>query len=186
MMSEKCRSDVEYLESLADSAMPEGIADLSPEVLSQFILLVDDILIKERAGLDGLFDSMTHGMKFIPNLLLQTLTNKYIEPPIAARIASRLSFKQSLGITSGLPIPYIVEAARYLETGLAAELVEGMNKKKSVPVLGTLAERYPLRALDVCSHVSDKLLRACDLLACFDGLDREHLNDARQQTLDRI
>jgi len=186
MTSKKSRSDVEYLESLADSAIPEGIADLSPEVLSQFVLLVNDILVKERAGLDGLFDSMTHTMKFIPNVLLQTLTKKYIEPPIAARIASRLSFKQALGVTSGLPILYIVEAAKYLETKLAAELIEGMNKKKSVPILEALAERYPLRALDVCSHVSDKSLRACDLLACFDGLDRENLNGARQQTLGRV
>lgn len=182
----KTAEKLEYLESLSDQCLSKEIRSLDAKALDEVTELVTQVLKKEGAGLDSLFDSMTHTMKYIPNVLLQSLTRKYIEPPIAARIASRLTLKQSLGVVGGLSPGYIAQTTHYLDTELAGEILAGMKRSKAIAVLQALAVEAPLKVLDLCTYIESDLLQASRLTGYFEDFDEEGLTEKRRLALKRI
>lgn len=171
-----------HFDSLTEEALPDALRSLDDDQLQQLEVFLDAVLEKERAGLDNLFTSITHTMKFIPNLLLQTITAKYIEPPIAARITAKLTMKQSVAIANGLSADYVAETNRYMEAHHAAELLHNMSPKKARVALAVCLEKYPERALDVMSCLPDSVLKKLvskrdlkNLSDSFDELGRSQL-----------
>lgn len=171
-----------YFDSLTEEALPDAITSLEEAQLQQLEAFLNAVLEKERAGLDNLFTSITHTMKFIPNLLLQTITAKYIEPPIAARITAKLTMKQSVGIANGLSAEYVAETNRYMEAHHAAELLQNMAPKKAREALSVCLNKYPQRALDLMACLPDSALKKLvskqdlkNLPDSFDELGRQQL-----------
>ena len=137
---------LERLSDLSSVELSREIESFSLEQLREVSNLVDGILDKERAGLDSLFAVMTHTMKFIPNLLLISLTPKYIEPPIAARICAELTVKQAVSIANGLRPEYVAEASRYMSLELAKQVLTNMKSTKALKALSVLKEIDVTRA----------------------------------------
>jgi len=148
------------LETLTQKTVPKRLQQLDDAALSDLESLLEDILERERAGLDSLFSSMTHTMKYIPNLLLQSLTARYIEPPIAARICEELSVKQSVGVANGLDSAYVSETCSFMSPAYAAELLAAMNKKKARAALVLVVANFPRVAIAVLEHLPPNHLAA--------------------------
>ena len=132
--------------------------------------------------MDGLFQSMSQTMKYIPNFLLQSLAQKFIEPPIAARITVRLTLKQATGVAAGLPPEYVAECALYLDNPYAAEFLSALPKKHRALCIQALMERYPLKALDVLAYADNAVLtqlKPTNLVA----LEQLELNSQRLSVL---
>lgn len=163
-MSEK-QNTLVYLESLIESGeVAEEIRQLDEQTLLAVRQLVDKILERERAGLDSLFSSMTHTMKFIPNMLLQTLTARYIEPPIAARITVKLSNKQAVAVANGLKPDYVADTSRYMPAYEAAKLLAGMQTKKASKAIAYALMHHPQTALAIIECLDQQLFnRLVDL-----------------------
>lgn len=168
-----------FLDSLSEKPLSAKIKSLDAKSLAAVNALVEDILERERAGLDSLFSSMTHTMKFIPNILLQTLTAKYIEAPIAAKITAKLTSRQAVGIANGLKADYVAEASRYMEPHHAAELLANMANRKARASLECLIEISPGKAIDLMQCLGrDNLLRLVEkksLLALQDKVDAKQV-----------
>ena len=173
-----------HLQSLTEQGLPEILVELDDDSLNAVEDLVAGILEKERAGLDSLFSSMTHTMKFIPNLLLQTLTSKYIEPPIAARITAKLTTKQAVAIANGLKPEYVAETNRYMEGHHAAELLEKMNTKKAKQALLYCIENYPSKALDVMECLEDSVLSNLASRSALKGMSGEFDIERRDRLIE--
>lgn len=141
---------------------------------------------RDEAGLDKLFVSMSMMMKFIPNFILHSLTPKYTEPSIAARITSKLTIKQSVGITAGLPSDYVGETSVYLAPRHAAEILEGLKKDKIKSIVEYMVVNHPLKALDITEHLSADTLKLCALFTSRINVDEANLSSTRKAMLDRL
>jgi len=181
-MSEKKGEILARFEDLTREKIDDRIQKMSGPQLEAVDAMVEDILHRERAGLDSLFSSMTHTMKYIPNLLLQTLTARYIEPPIAARISEKLSSKQAIGVANGLKPEYVAETYIYMSVEKAAELLVGMNRKKAAAAIDIAMRSAPHSAVELMEHLNRSQLKALvkrDQLSKIDAPDlrdrSEHL-----------
>ena len=180
------QSYFELLENLSDKPLPSNIQSFDVDQLKHVQQLVENVLEKDRAGLDGLFDSMSQTFKYIPNFLLLAITNKYIEPPIAARITVRLSIKQSVTIANGLPDEYVSKTAVYLEDAYASALLCALAKNKAQNIIGLLFESHPLKAIDILGHASEKFIKK--LTGFSDVLEWEGgvLSESRLRTIEKL
>ena len=172
-----------YLETLTKKPVPTRLTALDDEVLGDIEVLLSDVLERERAGLDSLFSSMTHTMKYIPNLLLQSLTTRYIEPPIAARICEDLSVKQSVGVANGLDSLYVAQTCEYMSAQYAAELVSLMNKKKASAALALVLANSPHVAVAVFENLSRKTLVSLVSSADIKAVSAAELGSRRDELL---
>lgn len=146
------------LAAMSDTPLPVQLSDFDEATLAVVEQLVSGIVERERAGMDGLFSSITHTMKFIPNVLLQTLTGKYIEPPIAARIASYLTLNQATGIANGLKPEYLAHSCAYMDAYKAAELLGSMQPRKAKAALELAVRMFPEKALDLMECLEESVL----------------------------
>tara|TARA_R110001592_G_scaffold65203_2_gene200279 strand:+ start:3809 stop:4372 length:564 start_codon:yes stop_codon:yes gene_type:complete len=184
-MSNK-QDKLNYLAELTETSTPPFFDTLSEKELTELEVYVKSIVSKGEAGLDRLFESMSMMMKFIPNFILHAITPKYIEPSIAARITSKLTLKQALGVTTGLPIEYIGDTAAYLESQLAADILSGIKKNRAEQILAYLVNKHPLKTLDILEHVSKDLLKIAQPLIPNSLSERTGLSSARREILDKL
>ena len=175
-----------YLAELTETYTPTFFNTLSEQELSELKDYVETVVNKDEDGLDNLFESMSMMMKFIPNFILHAITPKYIEPSIAARITSKLTVKQALGVTSGLPIDYIGDTSSYLDSKLAAEILSGIKKNRVDQILAYLVINHPLKALDILEHVSKDLLKIAQPLIPDSLSEHIGLSSARREILEKI
>jgi hypothetical protein len=177
---------IEFLERLTDDSLPVFIESLSAEHTEVIHSWVSNILEKDRAGVDRLFESMTQTIKYIPNFILVAITHKYIEPPIAARITAKLKLKQSVGIASGLPAAYIGETAVYLENEYASILLSALPKKQAKKIVEFLFESYPLKVLDIFVYADSNLFKLAKPPMAFLKIDQTLLSDQRREVFVRF
>lgn len=175
-----------YLAELTETSTPAFFSTLSETELTELTAYVDSIINRSEAGLDKLFESMSMMMKFIPNFILHAITPKYIEPSIAARITSKLTIKQALGVTTGLPIEYIGDTSAYLESQLAAEILTGIKKNRVEQILAYLVSKHPLKMLDILEHVSEDFLKIAQPQIPVSLAEQTGLSSARREILDKI
>jgi hypothetical protein len=188
-MQKEKEKHIEFLEKLTGEALPEFFNDLNISDTEKIHAWVSSIIDKERAGLDKLFDAMTHTFKYIPNFLLIAITNKYIEAPIAARITEKLSLKQAVAIAGGLSVDYVGETSLYLDSKFAAELLAALPKKQAKLIVELVAHKHPLTILDIFAYADKKLIKLVKPLAGLAGLagmDRSVLSQSRKDVLARI
>jgi hypothetical protein len=172
------QENLKYLAGLTETTSPSFLHELSEHDVSQLKEYMVSIIDKNEAGLDKLFESMSMMMKFIPNFILHTITPKYIEPSIAARITSKLTLKQSVGVTAGLPVEYIGDTAAFLESQLAANILSGNRKSKIEKIITYMVDKYPLKALDIIEHFSADILKIAKPLIPISACDETSLNHA--------
>lgn len=96
---------------------------------------IEAAIIQERAGMDKLFASMGHAIKFIPNAISARLCTHYIEPAICARIAKELEPRAAAGIANHLSAAYAVQTCQYLTAQEQADLLVLMKPKSVNAVL---------------------------------------------------
>ena len=175
-----------YLAELTEVSTPAFFNTLPETELTELVAYVESVVSRGEAGLDRLFESMSMMMKFIPNFILHAITPKYIEPSIAARITSKLTVKQALGVTTGLPIEYIGDTSAYLDNHLAAEILSGIKKNRVEQILVYLINKHPLKALDILEHVPKNLLNIAQPLIPHSLSKQTSLSSARQDILEKI
>jgi len=180
------QDNLNYLAELTETSTPYFFNELSEENLNELKEYVDIIVSKGETGLDKLFESMSMMMKFIPNFILHAITPKYIEPSIAARITSKLTVKQSLGVTSGLPVEYIGDTAAYLDSQHAADILSGIKKSRIEQIIDYVVDKHPLKALDIFEHVSADILSIAKPLIQASTFDEASLSFARREILEKI
>ena len=180
---QKEEKSIAYLEKLTGETLPEFFNNLSADDAESLHEWVNLVVAKERAGLDKLFDAMTHTFKYIPNFILIAITNKYIEPPIAARITEKLSLKQAVSIAAGLSIDYISETSLYLDSEFAAGLLQALPKKQAKLIVESLVKKHPLTVLDVFSYADKKLVNLVKPLAGLEQLECTVLSESRKGAL---
>ena len=177
---------LELLEQLTAETLPEFFRDLDAGDAENIHAWVSSLIEKERAGLDKLFDAMTHTFKYIPNFLLIAITNKYIEAPIAARITEKLSLKQAVSIAAGLSPDYVGETSLYLESHFAANLLAALPKKQAKQIVESLVQTHPLKVLDVFAFAEKKLFKLVKPLAALKVLDEKLLSDSRKEVYSNL
>lgn len=177
---------VESLERLSESDLPQIIMDLEDEQFFALNQLVDDVLMRERKGFDRFFESISQTLKYIPNFLVLAITNKYIEPPIAARITSKLPIKNAVQIAKGLSVEYICETAVYMEEAYAAELLGRLPKKLSQNVITQLMAGHPLRVLDIFEYAESALYKLAPAVGFEYSEIESDLNEVRKKTLKKL
>jgi len=180
------KDNLNYLAELTETSTPSFFNELSEDNLNELKGYVDTVVSKGETGLDKLFESMSMMMKFIPNFILHAITPKYIEPSIAARITSKLTVKQSLGVTSGLPAEYIGDTAAYLDSQHAADILSGIKKNKIEPIIDYIVNKHPLKALDIFEHVSSDILRFAKPFVQASTFDEASLSSARRKILEKV
>ncbi|WP_156497564.1 hypothetical protein, partial [Oleiphilus sp. HI0043] len=110
----KREEQLEQLERQSESDLPEIISGMSDEQFEAVFDLVESVLERERKGFDRFFESISQTLRYIPNFLVLAITNKYIDPPIAARITSKLPIKSAVQIAKGLSVEYVCETAVFM------------------------------------------------------------------------
>ncbi len=174
------------LEALSHAPRPEAIEAMDEETLQAVTAYVDAVLTHERAGMDGLFQSMSQTMKYIPRFLLQSLAQKFIEPPIAARITTHLKLKQAAGIASGLPPEYVAESAVYLEYDFAAHFLAALPAKQRVAILAVLLADYPEEGVAILAELDHSLRDGMDWPALIPDNIEHYLSKRRLGILQKL
>lgn len=180
------QTNLDYLIELTEAPPPAFFNDLSEENLTQLHNFVETIIKQDEEGLDKLFESMSLMMKFIPNFILHSITPKYIEPSIAARITNKLTVKQALGVTSGLPIEYIGDTAAFLDSHHAGNILSGLKTNKIENVIQYVLKKHPLKALDIFEYVTDSILKIAKPYVNSISFDEVSLSTARYEILRKI
>ncbi len=179
-------SDLDYLIELSEGHLPAFIETLEPHDRHELRNYVESVMVRRDAGLDKLFESTSLVMKFIPNVILHSITCRYIDPPLAARIANKLTVRQAIGVTAGLPIEYIGETAAYLHNRHAVEILEGLKPELIAAVFEYLMSNYPLRGLDILEFASERTLRMASSMIDSHLFDESVLSHRRREVLNKL
>jgi len=179
--------DLEHLAFLAEGNLPDFIKDLPKENLKSLRNFVTKVVDNETAGLDKFFESISTSLKYIPNFIVLSITNKYVEPGVGARICEKLTTKQSLKVAHGLPAAYAGEAARYMKSELMAELFDGLKKDKAEEIIRYVAEHNPIKILDFVEHVSMDTLKKFKGVVDLSLFDKLNLtSSSRRAALEKL
>jgi hypothetical protein len=140
---------INHLEVIANAELPHRFYQYKKDELRELVHYADNIVDFQNAGLDKLFESMSLTMKYIPNFVLISLTQRYLEPALAARITQKLTMKQITTVGNGLPADYLAEVSRYQEVQLSARIFEKLDQQHSLAILKVLCIKRPLKVLDL-------------------------------------
>lgn len=175
---------LEFLERLSDQPVPELLRSAKDRAAVQ--RWVQGVLDNERAGMDRMFESISHTLRFIPNVIINAITVKYIDAPIAARITAKLSIKQAAPLADGLPVEYIAESTAHLEPRLAAQLLAAMKPKRVKLVIERMMTQHPHKVLDIFAFADSALFVLVKPDRAFLQQSEEGMSSARQQVLARF
>lgn len=175
---------LEFLERLSDLAPPESLRLAEDPVAIQEWL--QSVLDYERAGMDRMFESISHTLRFIPNVIINAMTLKYIDAPIAARITGKLGVKQSAALADGLPVEYIAESAAYMDARLAAQMLSAMKPKRAKQVIELMMVEHARKVLDIFAFADNNLFALVKPDSRFLQQSEEGMSSSRQQVLARF
>ena len=185
-MNEQHQHNMDYFHKLTEGNVPEVLAELTHQQVEDIRDLMDSIITREAKGHDKFYESMAMMMKYVPNFILHSIAPKYIEPAIAAKITSNLSLKQIIGVTAGMPIKYVGDAATNMESTLSAEVLNGLKKKMATQVIEYLVSSNPLAMLDILAHSPSAIRTQSMQLLNHNELASVELSSTRQKTLDEL
>lgn len=177
---------IEYLEHHINGPLPEAIKHCDAQQLRLHKDLVERVLEKEQAGLDKFFDSASQILKYLPNFIAVAITNKYIEPPIAARITPKLELKHSISIAKSLAASYVCEMVTYLEDQYATEFLQALAQKQRLEVVEQLYNLYPLRLLDMLYYDSGPLQQLLPPPSAFWAIKAAELSEHRARVYQKL
>lgn len=182
----KREEQLEQLERQSESDLPEIISGMSDEQFEAVFDLVESVLERERKGFDRFFESISQTLRYIPNFLVLAITNKYIDPPIAARITSKLPIKSAVQIAKGLSVEYVCETAVFMNERYSVELLARLPKKQAQDVIACLAEQHPLRVLDILEYADKSLLKSMVKHGLTLAVLEKDLNELRLVTFKKL
>lgn len=166
---------IEYLETLTDEQL---------HILCQY---TDNVVEHHLHGLDKMMNSMIHSMKYIPNVFMQMMAKKYVDPIFSARLTQKMRIKDIVALTKGMPAEYVAEVTAHQEDDkLSAEIMRNMKPKDINPVLKIVCDKHPFKALDIAEHLDDKLLRLAAKNIQNFSPKPEQMTEARERTLQRL
>jgi len=177
---------IEFLETISEQNLSDIFDDLDDRQVKEISILVELILDKERSGLDKFFDSISQTLKYIPNFITLTITNKYIDPAVAARITAKLALKQSVSIAKGLPASYIANTAVFMDNEAAAALLFSLPKKNIKLIMAEILQSHALKGLDILAHADNKILKFIQPPKVFFKLKEESLNERRLKVFESL
>lgn len=155
----------DYLSALAiklddEQNTPSFFQDLSEEQLAELHQYTESVIERHLQGLDKLMNSMTQSMKYIPNMFLQMMAKKYVDPIFSARLTQKMQIKHVVALTKGMPIEYVGEVtAHQKDNRLSAEIMTHMKKKDIEPIMAYVCDKHPVKALDIGQYLSDDFLK---------------------------
>ncbi|EDY86913.1 conserved hypothetical protein [gamma proteobacterium HTCC5015] len=182
----------QHLEELAllnreDQPLPNIFSQLSDSDLEATHHYVDQVIERHMQGLDQLMLSMVQSMKFIPNVFLQMMAKRYVDPVFAARLTNLMDVRRTVALTKGMPVAYLGEVtAHQRDNALSATILSHLKTKDIEPIVRYIVEHYPGKALDIAHHLPDSLLRKVAQYLDANRFDASHLNDDRRELLKRI
>lgn len=185
-MSEQHQYNLDYFYKLTGGDKPSLLSELTHQQVEDVRHLVDRIITRETNGHDKFYESMAMMMKYVPNFILHSIAPKYIEPAIAAKITSNLSLKQILGVTAGMPVEYVGDAAVNMDSSLSAAVLAGLKKKMATQVIEYLVSTHPLAMLDILAHSPSTVRTQASKLFNHNQLMSLGLSPIRQKTFDEV
>lgn len=148
---------LKHLETLANQELPESFYRYKEAEIKHIVRFADDVVAFQTAGLDKLFESMSLAMKYIPNFVLVSLTKRFLEAPLAARITQKITVSQAVTVGDGLPADYLAEVTIYQEPHLSATILAKLCRPHALDILSILCQRNPLKVLDMYSLLTSEL-----------------------------
>ena len=177
---------LEYLMSLGEGTAPEFLLELEEENVQKLSRYIQAGIARNDAGVNKLFESFAIFVKYIPKFLIHSIGPKYAEPAIAARMTSVLPIKQAAALANGFPIEYMGEVTRYTDPQLAAEIMVHVKQKIQDQVTDYVYAHFPLKGLDIASHLDKKSLSKMAKRIDLVKLEKEVLSPARKATLEKM
>ena len=182
----------DYIDSLklklgSEKSMPELLQSLDAEQLSELEKFTEGVIENHLQGLDKMMNSMTQSMKYIPNVFLQMMAKKYVDPIFSARLTQKMKIKDVISLTKGMPIDYVGEVTAHQDdTELSAQIMTQMKKKDIEPILAYVCENHPVKALDIGLHLDDSFLKLAQPHSQEDRIPDEQWTDVRKATWQRM
>jgi len=180
------QSIIEQLQLLSEDLLSDEVTKFTDEALETVLDLVNNILEKERSGIDKMFESISQTLRYIPTFFILAITNKYIDPAIAARITAKLPLKQTISIAKGLSADYLGDAAVFMPTNLAYSILCALPRKNGKLLLRYMFLSHPMKVLDIFSNATKDLFKLEDAPDAFLKIPRKNLSVQRLCTLDEF
>lgn len=182
----------DYLDSLSiklddEQSMPVFFHQLEEQQLSEIHRYTEAVIERHLQGLDKLMSSMTQSMKYIPNVFLQMMAKKYVDPIFSARLTQKMKIKDVVSLTKGMPIEYVGEVTGHqVDNKLSAEIMTHMKKKDIEPIMAYVCQHHPVKAIDIGEHLPDAFLRLAKKHSNQDAIHAEQWTDTRRATWQRM
>ena len=178
----KKRQLLNHLESLANHELPESFYHYKEAELKNIVSFADDVVAFQTAGLDKLFESMSLAMKYIPNFVLVSLTKRFLEAPLAARITQKITLRQAVTVGDALPADYLADVTIYQESHLSATILSKLCRPHALDILSILCKSNPLKILDMYASLTTELQHYVkDTINVCSIDERELLSDSRKE-----
>lgn len=186
------KTKYDYLDDLSlkmgdESSLPEFFNNLEDQQLAEVSEFTDAVIEHHLHGLDKLMNSMTQSMKYIPNVFLQMMAKKYVDPIFSARLTRKMKIKDVVALTKGMPIEYVGEVtAHQTDNSLSAEIMTHMKKKDIEPIMAYVCEHHPVKALDIGIHLNDSFLKIAAKYSDPGRVKESQWTDERKAVMQRI
>lgn len=182
----------DYIDSLqlklgSKQNIPELFKNLDTQQLEELEQFTEAVIENHLQGLDKLMNSMTQSMKYIPNVFLQMMAKKYVDPIFSARLTQKMKIKDVISLTKGMPVEYVGEVTAHQDdTALSAQIMTQMKKKDIEPILAYVCENHPVKALDIGQHLDNNFLKLAQPHSQEDRIPDGQWTEARKTTWQRM
>lgn len=185
------KTKYDYLDELrlklGSDQLPEFFNELEDAQLKELDQYTHDVVENYLQGLDKMMNSMTQSMKYIPNVFLQMMAKKYVDPVFSARLTQKMKIKDVVALTKGMPVEYVGEVTAHQEdNALSAEIMAHMKTKDIEPITEYVCQNYPVKALDIAMHLPDKLLKLTQKYSREDAIPEQQWTDERKALWQRM
>jgi|GEM_PF-4369988 len=170
-----------------EKTIPKLFQSLETEQLEELDAFTEAVVENHLQGLDKLMSSMTQSMKYIPNVFLQMMAKKYVDPIFSARLTQKMKIKDVISLTKGMPIEYVGEVTAHQDDiELSAQIMTQMKKKDIEPILAYVCEHHPVKAIDIGQHLEDSFLKLAKPHSQEDRVPAEQWTEQRIATWQRM
>lgn len=182
----------DYLNSLAiklddQQSIPAFFQKLETQQLCELNNFTEAAIERHLQGLDKLMSSMTQSMKYIPNVFLQMMAKKYVDPIFSARLTQKMKIKDVISLTKGMPVEYVGEVTGHqADNVLSAEIMTQMKKKDIEPIMAYVCQHHPAKAIDIGEHLPDEFLKLAKKHSNKDAIHSEQWTETRRATWQRM
>ncbi len=151
--------NLSYLNGLHEEGAPDFFENLPEQELAELRAFFDTIIHRKTAGMDKMFEASNTMIKFMPTFLIQTITNRFIEPPIAAKISEQLTVKDTVNLGKSFSIEYVGQVTVYMRTEYACRVMEATEINRAIKTYAHVVRNNKYKALEMAAEFNDVFLR---------------------------